>query len=49
MASSPDPFPFDRIQRRKEIKSLIKTTRTLIEVDLVDDARVMCRFWRGMG
>lgn len=47
--SDPDPFPFDRFQKGREIASLSRAIRMFIEQDQEKDAEVLLQLLQKMG
>jgi len=49
LSTDPDPFPFDRFQKAREIASLSRAIRLFIEEDQEKDAAVLLHMLQGKG
>ncbi|WP_339758100.1 hypothetical protein [Algoriphagus aquimarinus] len=49
LSTNPDPFPFDRLQKAREIASLSKAIRLFIEEEQEKDAAVLLHILQGKG
>lgn len=49
LSTDPDPFPFDRLQKAREIASLSRAIRLFIEENQEKDAAVLLHILQGKG
>lgn len=49
LSTDPDPFPFDRLQKAREIASLSRAIRLFIEENQEKDAAVLLHMLQGKG